>query len=42
MISDGWPAEDATVVRYGLRKLLFSIPVVLVLFAFGASGCALA
>ncbi|MEU4082775.1 hypothetical protein [Streptomyces aureus] len=42
MIADGWPAEDATVVRYGLRKLLSSIPVVLVLFAFGALGCALA
>ncbi|WP_328452613.1 hypothetical protein OG780_27700 [Streptomyces sp. NBC_00386] len=42
MISDGWPAEDATVLRYGLRRLLLGLPVGVALLAAGAPGCRLA
>ncbi|MEU0039946.1 hypothetical protein [Streptomyces sp. NPDC006333] len=42
MISGEWPAEDATVLRYGLRRLLLSLPVVVVFLAGGGTGLWLA
>ncbi|MFI0962058.1 hypothetical protein ACH4S8_11730 [Streptomyces sp. NPDC021080] len=39
MIADVWPAEDATVLRYGLRRLLTAIPGVLLLLGGGVLGC---
>ncbi|MEU1194802.1 hypothetical protein ABZ446_01075 [Streptomyces sp. NPDC005813] len=38
MISGGWPDGDATVLRYGLRRLLMSLPIVLLLIAGGVMG----
>ncbi|MFJ5267466.1 hypothetical protein [Streptomyces sp. NPDC088358] len=38
MISGEWPAEDATVLRYGLRRLLLSLPVMVVFLAAGGTG----
>ncbi|MFG2419566.1 hypothetical protein ACGFWD_11005 [Streptomyces sp. NPDC048448] len=38
MISGEWPAEDATVLRYGLRRLLLSLPIVVVCLGGGWTG----
>ncbi|MHB9851055.1 hypothetical protein [Streptomyces sp. Tue6028] len=38
MISGGWPDGDATVLRYGLRRLLMSLPIGLLLTAGGVTG----
>jgi hypothetical protein len=38
MIADGWPDEDATVLRYGLRRLYHALPLVTVLLAGGGVG----
>lgn len=42
MIAGGWPDEDATVLRYGMRRLLWALPVVAVLVAAGVTGVWLA
>ncbi|MGW3629543.1 hypothetical protein ACWD7F_05155 [Streptomyces sp. NPDC005122] len=38
MIPGEWPGEDATVLRYGLRRLLLSPPIVVVFLAGGGTG----
>ncbi|MFD1272581.1 hypothetical protein ACFQ51_14260 [Streptomyces kaempferi] len=38
MISGEWLAEDATVLRYGLRRLLLSLPIVVVCLGGGWTG----
>jgi hypothetical protein len=42
MIMDRRPDEDATVVRYGVRRLLWALPLVVGYVAVGALGVALA
>ncbi|MFI6657540.1 hypothetical protein ACIBL8_18710 [Streptomyces sp. NPDC050523] len=38
MILDGWPAQDATFVRYGLRRLLYRLPFDVVATSFGLAA----
>ncbi|MFE7171804.1 hypothetical protein [Streptomyces sp. NPDC057616] len=38
MISDSRPAPDATLLRYGLRRLLYALPFDLMAMGFGVAG----